>query len=445
MDINYGKTSLPAKAKRWYQRKSTKAKAAIWAVSILLVYYFFIRNSATDDVEPVQKDESDSSTEDTSNSQVKDITLSYLSMQEPFIDQTTLKFYNYINGGNMQLEKNAEYIRLTEEKPHRVGYLFAENAISHQDTSALEINIEFKLHGEQKKSALIGDGMAIWLTDKQLARGDVFGMQSDFNGLGLFIDTYRNADKNTNHNAGTRRFPYLTLQPNDGNPNGYDKSVDGYSTELGGCSVHKIYNNGAGVAKLKVIYIRKANFLQVDLDSGGDKWITCVRRSDVPPNVIPDSPYLGVSAETGDLFEAVDIYSISVHTYRKSDGSEISSIDEMSKDDTPLADENGDGIIDEKDKIAKIEKRLRRHGRYGGRHGRRALARVRRQERLNRERNLEVYGSEDGFFGWFFGWVWWIIKGILYTILACVLGYILVVLYRVWKEKQREKRRGGLL
>jgi mannose-binding lectin 2 len=71
--------------------------------------------------------------------------------------------------------------------------------------------------------------MALWLTKQRAQVGPVFGFTDKFEGLGIFIDTYKN-------NRPGVVFPYIMAMMGDGQTS-YDKDNDGKSNELAGCSV----------------------------------------------------------------------------------------------------------------------------------------------------------------------------------------------------------------
>lgn len=71
--------------------------------------------------------------------------------------------------------------------------------------------------------------MAIWVTKQRATSGVVFGSTDRFDGLGIFIDTYKN------HRPGTI-FPYVMAMVGNGSTT-YDKDNDGKANELAGCSV----------------------------------------------------------------------------------------------------------------------------------------------------------------------------------------------------------------
>jgi mannose-binding lectin 2 len=113
--------------------------------------------------------------------------------------------------------------RLTGELPSRAGWLFSKVPLT---ATNWELEIEYKISGT---GTLYGDGMAIWLTKQRSAGGPVFGFIDKFDGLGIFIDTYKNDRPGV-------VFPYVMAMIGDGQTT-YDKAHDGKANELGGCPV----------------------------------------------------------------------------------------------------------------------------------------------------------------------------------------------------------------
>jgi mannose-binding lectin 2 len=89
-----------------------------------------------------------------------------------------------------------------------------------------QIEVEFKIHGEGN---LHGDGFAMWLTKQRATQGPVFGSTDNFEGLGIFFDTYKNNRPGTS-------FPYVMAMMGDGKTP-YDQAHDGKANEVAGCSV----------------------------------------------------------------------------------------------------------------------------------------------------------------------------------------------------------------
>ena len=87
--------------------------------------------------------------------------------------------------------------------------------------------MEYKVSGN---GHLNGDGFAMWLTKQRAQQGPVFGHADQFEGLGIFFDTYKN------NRPGTV-FPYVMGMMGDGQQT-YDRDHDGKENELAGCSVY---------------------------------------------------------------------------------------------------------------------------------------------------------------------------------------------------------------
>jgi len=71
--------------------------------------------------------------------------------------------------------------------------------------------------------------MALWITKQRAQTGTVFGFTDKFEGLGVFIDTYKNGRTGT-------AFPYVMAMLGDGQTS-YDNDDDGKANDVGGCSV----------------------------------------------------------------------------------------------------------------------------------------------------------------------------------------------------------------
>src|SRR6266566_263118 len=152
------------------------------------------------------------------------------------------------------------YIRLTSERPSQTGWLFSRVPLT---ATNWEIEVEFKIHG---KNQLYGDGFAMWLIKQRAQPGPVFGSVDSFEGLGIFIDTYKN------NRPGTV-FPYVMAMIGDGKTP-YEKETDGKINEFAGCSARGI--RGASVpTKLKLTYFQDKHLkLELQYKSDGD-WTLC--------------------------------------------------------------------------------------------------------------------------------------------------------------------------
>lgn len=122
-----------------------------------------------------------------------------------------------------------QYIRLTSDRSSQSGWLFSRTPLS---ATNWEIEVEFAIHGNGN---LHGDGFAMWITKDRAKPGPVFGHADEFEGLGIFFDTYKN------NRPGTV-FPYVMAMNGDGKTK-YDQANDGKSNEIGGCSVGHLYSS----------------------------------------------------------------------------------------------------------------------------------------------------------------------------------------------------------
>jgi mannose-binding lectin 2 len=71
--------------------------------------------------------------------------------------------------------------------------------------------------------------MAMWITKNRATPGPVFGSTDQFEGLGIFFDTYKN-------NRPGVVFPYVMAMAGNGQTS-YDQPNDGKANEIAGCSV----------------------------------------------------------------------------------------------------------------------------------------------------------------------------------------------------------------
>jgi len=159
-----------------------------------------------------------------------------------------------------------------------------------------EIEVEFKLHG---KNSLYGDGFAMWITKERGKQGPVFGNTDNFEGLGIFFDTYKN-------NRPGVVFPYVMAMVGDGKTH-YDKDTDGKNTEFAGCSARGIRHANVPT-KFRLTYFQE-KYIKLELQYKSENdWVLCFETNEPP--AIPQVAYLGFTAETGELSDNHDIISI---------------------------------------------------------------------------------------------------------------------------------------
>jgi len=107
------------------------------------------------------------------------------SLYAPYVDQDLQnRWWDF--GGDAYVN-TAKHIRLTRDRASEMGWLWSRLPIT---SINFVIEVEFKVSGAPNH--LYGDGMAVWLTKGRATPGPVFGSTDNFEGLGIFLDTYSN-------------------------------------------------------------------------------------------------------------------------------------------------------------------------------------------------------------------------------------------------------------
>ncbi|ODV95460.1 hypothetical protein PACTADRAFT_50179 [Pachysolen tannophilus NRRL Y-2460] len=436
-------------------QKSRRLQVALGVFGVFVVYFLFFRSSSdsllssssssslkdsysNEELNEILKGDTYS---DQNEFEIKRVELSNINLVKPFMHPNTLELINFVNKGQVLI--NQDKIRLVSDKPNQIGSIFSKNPISKSQTSSFELELEFSMNGKAVRNGLYGDGLALWLTENPLnLDGEVFGASNFFKGLGLFIDSYRNSnDKSTR----SRAFPYVSLQVNDGKIF-YNRDNDGADTELAGCSVDGLYNARGGLSKLRLIYIRETGYLSVDFDiRNTGSWKNCFTIHD--SIILPENPYIGLSAQTGELSHNVDIFNIATYGLFDENMNTIKSLEQIGSNLEKLygkeeetngqiqgkTDSDDNNIEDEDDTEEQEED------------DQSTISRNRRSRRpLENEKKYGRHGN-------FFGWVWHLIKTFFLIILCLIVLYIISIIVRAQLEKRRlrnknyYKRGGGAL
>ncbi|KIR33941.1 lectin, mannose-binding 2 [Cryptococcus deuterogattii 99/473] len=223
------------------------------------------------------------------------------SLAAPYVD-TDLQNRWWDFGGDAIINTN-KHVRLTQDKPSQAGWLWARMPLS---VSNWQIDVEFKVDG--KANNIFGDGWAFWVTSDRAKQGPVFGSVDWFKGIGIFFDTYANSKH-------AYTFPRVSAMLGDGKTS-YDHDRDNEGNEIGGCS-ENFRRRGDVPTKARLTYV-KGRALQLKLQTKkSDEWKICFET-----NVdLPESPYIGFSAATGDvsdnheLVPFLSVCIVSVNTY----------------------------------------------------------------------------------------------------------------------------------
>ncbi|KAG7234987.1 hypothetical protein INR49_003469 [Caranx melampygus] len=190
-----------------------------------------------------------------------------------------------------------DHVRLTPDLQSRQGAVWSRIPFYLRDW---ELKVHFKIHGQGKKN-FNGDGLALWLTKDRMQNGPVFGNMNQFTGLGIFVDTYPNADKTHD-----RTFPYISVMLGNGTLS-YNHDHDGRPTELGGCTA--LVRNAIYDTFLLIRLSKNRLTLMVDVD-GKQEWKHC---TEITGLRLPPGYYFGASSATGDLSDNHDIISMKVY------------------------------------------------------------------------------------------------------------------------------------
>ncbi|XP_064465180.1 protein ERGIC-53-like [Ornithodoros turicata] len=155
-----------------------------------------------------------------------------------------------------------------------------------------EIEIIFRVTGRGRLGA---DGLAFWFTDRRMPPGPVFGSSDKWVGLGVFMDSFDNDNKNNN--------PYVMAMVNDGTKE-YDHNSDGSNQQLSGCL--RDFRNKPFPARVKIEYYK--NVISIMMHSGNtnsdEDYELCLRAENV---FLPQFGHFGISAATGGLADDHDV------------------------------------------------------------------------------------------------------------------------------------------
>ncbi|KAF9542654.1 hypothetical protein EC957_001788 [Mortierella hygrophila] len=217
------------------------------------------------------------------------------SIYMPYIDQDLQnRWFDF--GGDALVNTN-KHIRLTSDIPSQTGYLWSRLPLT---SSSFQVEFEFKVGG--KGDGLYGDGFAVWLTKDRAVMGPVFGNKDQFEGLGIFFDTYANSRQ-------SHSFPYIMAMMGDGKTS-YDNANDGESNKLGGCESD--FRESLVPTKGRITYHRDSGTLNFKIQTRGwDEWDECFTLSNIK---LPTISYLGFTSVTGEVHDNHDIISVTTST-----------------------------------------------------------------------------------------------------------------------------------
>lgn len=218
------------------------------------------------------------------------------SFKPPYLAQKdgSVPFWSY--SGNAIA--NEEMVRITPSLRSQKGQIWT---VQQTDFDWWEVELIFRVTGRGRIGA---DGLAFWYTESKGLEGPVFGSNDNWNGLGIFFDSFDNDNKHNN--------PFIMAMTNDG-ARTYEHQLDGSSQQLAGCL--RDFRNKPFPVRAKIEYYQ--NTLTVMFHNGMSNneqdYEMCFRVDNV---VLPKHGYFGVSAATGGLaddHDALKFLTYSLH------------------------------------------------------------------------------------------------------------------------------------
>lgn len=245
----------------------------------------------------------------------------------------------YNTGGSAVLTNNG--VRLVPAVSGRNGWLWNEYPI---ESNNFEAEIAFEIHS---KPHFGGDGFAIWFvqgnsdpsfyTDPTAIDGPVMGMNDNFNGIGVIIDTY--------DNDGRRNNPSIFAVKNDGSRFQFrpDQDFEGSMITDLYKGAHRCVNdlrNTNRPVEMVIKVINQALFVYINSHpSTGYRSCFSVNLN-LPEGTSLKGSHLAITSSTGQVSDHVDIHSINVRYLRGSENlmreNELSQIDEASGDTSDI-------------------------------------------------------------------------------------------------------------
>lgn len=203
------------------------------------------------------------------------------------------------------------FIRLTPDRQSKRGTLWTRESLG--DLKEFAATLTFRISGQGKK--LYGDGIALWLTQfTRQQQGEVHGIDGSFVGVGVVIDTFKNAEHGKNHRD-------VTILVNDGESS-VALSTDEGADEPTGCNVGEMrYHEDrddfsvANMSRLRLLWANDRLLVEVDANSMNN-WELCATvtglNAKLPKGFLKKARF-GISGTTGQLADNHDVISFQVH------------------------------------------------------------------------------------------------------------------------------------
>ncbi|XP_036833649.1 protein ERGIC-53 isoform X2 [Oncorhynchus mykiss] len=252
------------------------------------------------------------------------------SFKGPHLSQTDGIIPFWVHSGNAI--PSADQVRITPSLRSQKGSVWAKNTVNFDHWEA---EVTFRVSGRGRMGA---DGLAIWFTTAQGLDGPVYGAADNWNGIGIFFDSFDNDGKKNN--------PAVLVVGNNGKLV-YDHPNDGTTQALGTCL--RDFRNKPYPVRAKITYYKKTLTVLINNGFTPDKedYEFCTK---VDNMIIPQEGYFGISAATGGLADDHDV--LSFLTFRLSEpGQELPAPEaEMPKEEQDKYQEEFENFQQELDK-----------------------------------------------------------------------------------------------
>ncbi|XP_062410607.1 protein ERGIC-53 [Sardina pilchardus] len=211
------------------------------------------------------------------------------SFKGPHLSQSDGSVPFWVHTGNAI--PSSDQIRITPSLRSQKGSVWTKNTVNFQHWEA---EVTFRVSGRGRMGA---DGLAMWFTTGQGLTGPVYGAADQWNGVGIFFDSFDNDGKKNN--------PAIVIVGNNGNLV-YDHQNDGTTQALGTCL--RDFRNKPYPVRARITYYKKTLTVMINNGFTPDKedYEFCAR---VENMVIPAEGYFGISAATGGLADDHDVLS----------------------------------------------------------------------------------------------------------------------------------------
>ena len=212
------------------------------------------------------------------------------------------------SGGHTELKEH--FIRLTADRQSKQGYVWGSKHVNVDNWSVV---LGFRVSGQGR--TLFGDGLVFWFTDMGSYRaGNLFGIDSKFNGFAVILDTFKNTETAHVHKD-------ISVLMGKG-----DDASARLNTERAGCDANFRYYEGAdnfkaaeSMSHLKITFKNKVLTVAVD-QTGDGKFKHCFSAQNVLPETFDiRRSFYGLSATTGQLADNHDVLSFNAYELELSD------------------------------------------------------------------------------------------------------------------------------